>query len=144
MRRVFLIAILMFANALHAGETSLRADLERLAHERIYFGHQSVGANILDGLKELSAEAGVPLRVVETARAASLGAAGVGHVFVAQNGDPLRKLDSFKAALGHGSHADIALLKFCYVDISADTDARELFKHYRETIEKLRASNPST
>src|SRR5215213_2687233 len=112
MRRVFLIAILMFANALHAAEPSLRADLERLAHERIYFGHQSVGANVLDGLKELSASAGVALRIVEAPHAAALQGTGIGHVFVAENGDPLRKLKSFQTALGEGSHADIALLKF--------------------------------
>jgi hypothetical protein len=134
----------MCANALHAAETSLRADLERLAHERIYFGHQSVGANVLDGLKELSASVGVPLPIVETPRAAALEGTGIGHVFVAENGDPLRKLKSFKSALGEGSQADIALLKFCYVDIDAHTDAKGLFEHYRRTLDELRASNPRT
>ena len=119
-------------------------DLELVAHSRIYFGHQSVGANILEGLKELSAAAGVALPIVEAPRAAAWPGTGLGHVFVAENGNPLRKLASFKAALGEGSPVDVALLKFCYVDITADTDAGALFAEYGKTIDTLRARNPRT
>ncbi len=34
-----------------------------LPRERIYFGHQSVGANLLQGVAELAAEEGVPIRI---------------------------------------------------------------------------------
>src|SRR3989454_12732065 len=83
------------------------------AEPRIYFGHQSVGANILQGVKEL----GVSLSIKDE--------------FLAENGEPLRKLQNFKAAVGEGSRFDIALVKFCYVDVNADTDARALFERYR-------------
>src|SRR4051794_9746643 len=143
MRRVLLAALtLMISNALHAG--TLTDDLKLLAHERIYFGHQSVGKNVLDGLQELSVAAGVPLRIAELPRAADLDGPGVGHLFVPENGDPLRKLAEFKRALGTGSQADVALVKFCYVDINADTDMRALFDAYRETVDELRAKNPRT
>jgi lysophospholipase L1-like esterase len=39
---------------------------------------------------------------------------------------------------------DIALVKFCYVDVDADTDPRGLFERYRATIAELRAKNPRT
>jgi hypothetical protein len=39
---------------------------------------------------------------------------------------------------------DIALVKFCYVDFDAHTDAKALFAHYRATIDDLRARNPGT
>jgi hypothetical protein len=143
MRRVLLAALtLMISNALHAG--TLTDDLKLLAHERIYFGHQSVGKNVLDGLQELSVAAGVPLRIAELPRAADLDGPGVGHLFVPENGDPLRKLAEFKRALGTGSQADIALVKFCYVDIDAHTDMRALFDEYRQTIDELRKANPRT
>lgn len=143
MVRVFMAAIaLMLSSALHAA--SLRDDLNTLAHERVYFGHQSVGKNILDGLKELSEAQGVPLNIAEVPRAGSLQGPGIGHVFVPENGDPLRKLANFKLALGEGSQADLALVKFCYVDIKADTDMRALFDAYRQTIDELRAKNPRT
>src|SRR3954467_9059393 len=82
MRRVLLAALtLMISNALHAG--TLTDDLKLLAHERIFFGHQSVGKNVLDGLQELSVAAGVPLRIAQLPRAADLDGPGGGAFFVA-------------------------------------------------------------
>jgi hypothetical protein len=104
----------------------LASSFPAAAEPRIYFGHQSVGANILQGVKEL----GVPLSIKDE--------------FLAENGDPLRKLQNFKAAVGEGSRFDIALVKFCYVDVNAETDARALFERYRATIDELRAKNPRT
>jgi len=39
---------------------------------------------------------------------------------------------------------DIALVKFCFVDINKDTDVRNLFARYRATIDGLKARNPGT
>src|SRR4051812_7458526 len=129
MLRLTLMAVLLAASTvLHAAD--LRADLQRLSHQRIYFGHQSVGANILQGVKELSTAAGVPVFIKDE--------------FVPENGDPERKLDSFRKSLGTGSRYDVALVKFCYVDINADTDAATLFDRYRIALNELRAKNPRT
>ena len=127
----------------HPADPGLRADLDRVARERIYFGHQSVGANLLQGIRELAGEAGVPVRIVRADQASEVPAATFGHTFVAENGHPFRKLESFRAALGSAS-VDIALVKFCYVDIRADTDVKALFERYRETIAGLRRANPRT
>lgn len=132
------------ATMAHAADEALRADLTLLASKRIYFAHQSVGGNLLDGVAMLSREAGVPVRIVETPRAAGLAPGTLGHFFVPENGAPLHKLANFEKALGSGSAADIALVKFCYVDIDAATDAAALFAHYQETIAELRARNPRT
>lgn len=118
------------SNAVHAADPVLHASLQRVAHERVFFGHQSVGAQILQGVKELSAQEGVPVFIQDR--------------FVPENGDPLRKLESFKAFVGTGSQYDVALVKFCYVDINANTDAAALFDQYRRTINELRARNPRT
>lgn len=126
-----------------AADPALRADLERVARERIYFGHQSVGANLLQGVGELASQAGVPVRIVRADRASDVPPASFGHTFVAENGQPLRKLESFRAALGT-TPVDIALLKFCYVDIGADTDAKALFARYRDTMAELRKAHPGT
>lgn len=123
-------ALLASSSALHAADPALRADLQRMAQERIYFAHQSVGANILQGVKELSARAGVPVFVKDE--------------FVPENGDPLRKLENFRHSVGTGSRYDIALVKFCYVDIDADTDVAALFDQYRMVMSELRAKNPRT
>ena len=108
----------------------LASSFSAAAEPRVYFGHQSVGANILQGVKELGPTTGLRLSIKDE--------------FLAENGDPLRKLQNFKAAVGEDSRYDIALVKFCYVDVNADTDVRALFERYRATIAEIRAKNPRT
>lgn len=128
-----------------AADAALRAELERLAQRRIYFGHQSVGNNLLDGIRQLAQEAGVPLRIGEVRTATELKPGTFGHTFVAENGAPLRKLRSFEQAMGSRPAAvDIAFVKFCYSDIDASTDAKALFARYRATIDGLRTKHPGT
>jgi hypothetical protein len=58
---------------------------------------------------------------------------------------PLKKLKSFAQVMGQSRTApDIALMKFCFVDFTADTDVKALFASYRATIESLRAQHPGT
>lgn len=126
-------------------DANLRAELDRVAQRRIYFGHQSVGSNLLDGVKQLAEKAGVPVRVAESQTASGVPPATFGHTAVAKNGDPLLKLRSFEQAMGQQpAGLDIALVKFCYVDIWADTDPKALFARYRATMDTLRASHPGT
>jgi lysophospholipase L1-like esterase len=132
------------ASAAGPSDESLRSDLEAVSRLRVFFGHQSVGANVLDGLSELSASAGVPLRVVEVAGAKDLVGPGIGHELVGENGDPRSKLAAFERALPAGSSVDVALLKFCYVDIGAGTDAAQLFAEYQEIAKAVRSRNPGT
>lgn len=120
------------------------SELQLLAGKRIYFGHQSVGSNLLDGVKTLAAENAVAIPIDEVPQASRIRGGGFSHLFVAENGDPLRKLRSFEAALGEGAQVDVALLKFCYVDVKAGTDAEALFARYRAAMETMRARNPRT
>src|SRR5438067_7902468 len=144
MRLAIMATLFALATAASASDEALHADLALLATKRIYFAHQSVGANILQGVAELAQRAGVPLHIVQAPRAAAVPAAAFGHFFVPKNGAPLEKLTNFEAALGAGSGIDIALIKFCYVDIDAGTDAGALFARYQATIAELRAENPRT
>jgi hypothetical protein len=130
-----------------AGDPQLRADLESMGRHRIYFGHQSVGWNLVDGLKQLSARAGVPIRWVEVeAGPLAVPAGAFGHGPVEENGNPERKLESFARVLGSGtaSAVDVALVKFCYVDFRSDTDAPRLFARYQSTVADLARRHPGT
>lgn len=140
---VLLMAALacIFSTSVAAADSALRTDLERVARQRIYFGHQSVGANLLEGVEELAAEAGVPIRILRAERASDVPPATLGHTFVARNGKPLEKLQNFRRALG-AAPVDLALVKFCYVDIQADTDVEALFSRYRQTLDELKRSHP--
>jgi hypothetical protein len=147
MGSIFAVLALGSASVSHASDSdpTLRADLERIAQRRIFFGHQSVGVNLLDGVKQLAMTAGVPVQVVEVTSASGVKPATLGHTFVASNGDPLKKLRSFEQAMGQQpTGLDIALVKFCFVDINKDTDVKDLFAHYHATIDDLRAKNPGT
>lgn len=126
-------------------DARLRADLERVAQRRIFFGHQSVGENLLDGVKQLATTAGVPVRVAEVKTANGVGPATLGHAFVAENRKPLQKLQAFEQAMGQQpTGLDVAFVKFCYLDIIAETDAKALFTRYRATVDGLRAKNLGT
>ena len=126
-------------------DAALRTDLRQIGTQRIFFAHQSVGMNLLDGLRQLSGAADVVIRIEPAVNAGSVPQQSLGHAFIAQNGKPLLKLGDFRRALESKPNAvDIALLKFCYLDFAMDTDVKALFEHYRETISALQKINPRT
>jgi hypothetical protein len=115
----------------------------RLGTRRIWFGHQSVGGNIMDGVAELvRSEPKLGLRVLEGPTPD--GSPAFTHGLVGRNGDPGLKTDDFARALeaGAGSHLDVAFHKYCYVDIVDTTDVERVFAHYRDTMARLRGEFP--
>jgi hypothetical protein len=126
-------------------DSTLRAELERLGQRRIFFGHQSVGTNLLDGIAQLAAESGVSLRIVLAHTAGNVERATFGHTFLAENGKPMLKFQSFEQAMGpRDAGIDVAFMKLCYVDFGADTDAAVLFARYQAMIDRLRKTSPGT
>ena len=111
-----------------------------VAQRRVFFGHQSVGANVLEGLAEVT---GGRVRVVESRDAAAFETPGVVHAFLGQNEAPLTKVADFEKAMDAvGGRADVALYKFCYVDFDATTDVDALFEAYRGSLERVAAKFP--
>jgi hypothetical protein len=132
-----------WAAAGNAPDVKLQADLQRVAHQRIYFGHQSVGGNLLQGVQELAAQSGVPIHIVEATKANEVGQNTIGHTFISENRNPLGKLQAFDQAMGVGpSGLNIAFMKFCYLDIDPQTDVKALFAKYRATVDGIRLRNP--
>lgn len=125
---------------------AVRQQLEQIARRRIFFGHQSVGDNLLEGLAEVSREAGATLRVVESAAPDALDQPGLAHQKIGQNEQPDTKIAQFGSAMegGLGAKAEIALYKFCYIDFGPDRDAADLFARYRAAHQALRAKYPGT
>lgn len=142
-RAVVLVLAAAIAPASRASEVDVRAQLQSLAGRGVFFGHQSVGMNLIDGLRELSAEQGVPLNVVEANGPLDAPAGTFAHSYVPENGDPMRKLRSFAQALDSAkTEPAVAMMKFCFVDFHPDTDARALFAAYQETLAGLKARHP--
>jgi hypothetical protein len=123
------------------------ADLAELARARVYFGHQSVGGNVLDGLSALAAERGVPLRITEAPAGVDDGAPGIVHQKVGRNAEPATKCDAFGGFLtgaGRAARFDAAVLKFCYADLGDRTDVtpEQLFELYKKTAASVRSVRP--
>jgi len=122
------------------------ADLEVVSQGRIFFGHQSVGANLIAGLGMISEDAGIPLRISESNGGPPSDGGTVAHAAVGVNGEPETKIDEFVALIdaGIGGSVDVALLKFCYVDVTAATDIDALLASYTEMVETLQARYPGS
>jgi hypothetical protein len=117
--------------------------LESLSGKKIFFGHQSVGWNIIDGLKDIAREKGrAGFNFVETRTPGD--APGLYHAAIGQNGDPLGKIKDFEAIMrgGMGDKVDIALMKLCYVDFDGKTNAQGIFEAYASELSKLEAEYP--
>lgn len=123
----------------------LEEDLRLVRGKRIYFGHQSVGADIVDGLKDLSsASNGNGWNIVAFPDSPIVPGPFLAHSFVGKNGDPEGKCDAFSAHVEKllADSVDIAILKFCYADIRHDRDIDRMFDYYRQTMDTLKQKFP--
>ena len=110
-----------------------------LAAKRMYFGHQSVGGNIVEGIAGvLAAHPEIPLRVVEASTLDSSNAPGLYHARIGQNGDPASKTVAFDTIVNRGAPA-VAMLKYCYVDVDGRSNPDSLFAAYERTVMSLRS-----
>jgi hypothetical protein len=121
-------------------------DLTTVAHARVFFGHQSVGMNMLNAVPGIYADHGVSAPPIEqrSAEAASNGGF-IAHQFIGENTKPLLKIEDFNRTMrdGMGRRVDIALMKFCSLDITSSTDVDAIFARYRDTMAALERDFPS-
>jgi hypothetical protein len=138
------LAALAASGARASDDTLLRAELLAVARLSIFFGHQSVGMNLLDGVSRIAAREGIQLQFKDVTASPAVARGTLSHAFVPENGNPEMKLRSFSGHLAalSATPPDVALVKFCYVDFDAGTDAAVLFARYRETLADLRVRNP--
>ena len=126
----------------------LTSALATVRRGRILFLHQSVGANILAGIRRLDEEAPEPGRL----RIGSLedGIRSAGPMLIdligGRNGEPKSKVDFFASVIRDQPRLalDLAFMKLCYVDFNPRTDADELFGYYRKTLEALKRERGAT
>ncbi len=125
---------------------AVAADLQALGGARILLGHQSVGRNILAGVAALAAETGADLRIVEIDVLPPDPRPGLFHAPIGANGDPDSKCQMFQRLLERPERPayDLAMMKFCYVDLGRDTplEAQAMLERYAATIGALRLARP--
>ena len=122
------------------------SEWQALSNRRVLFAHQSVGQNILEGVASLAGQAGVQLPVTKLQESGATNGAGIVHFFVGQNEDPASKLKDFAKTLeeGKAKAADVALVKFCYIDFKENSNAKALAEQYSSTLDRLSQQCPNT
>ncbi len=118
---------------------------QKLAEKNLYFGHQSVGFNILDGITDIMVEnPQIKLNIVKTQEAADFSVPLFAHSAIGQNASPQSKIDAFAEILknGIGEKTDVAFLKFCYLDVNTGTAVENVFEQYKNRLSDLHKQFP--
>ena len=118
---------------------------EKLSEQTIYFGHQSVGNNIIDGIKDVSKKIpSLNLNILELSEGRGLKNGVFVHSRIGANSDYNLKINDFLKVLdsGVGEKADIVALKFCYLDVQSSTDISKMFETYRTAMETVHNKFP--
>lgn len=126
-------------------DASAAEDLRKLARLRVYFGHQSVGENIVAGLEDLKRKTGVEELVVARLEPGAVPAGPAFlHSAVGQNRAPDSKFDAFLSLMDGplAGKVDVAFVKLCYVDIDRDTDVDAVFARYAALVETMKSKHP--
>lgn len=106
---------------------------------RIFFGHQSVGRDLLTGIAAVAPG----LRIVPIDGVAVEGGVLI-ETSVGQNQHPETKDRAFLDALSRTGPLDLALYKYCYIDVDPQTDPDRLFDAYARTLDEARARGVRT
>jgi hypothetical protein len=138
--------------------TTISAALSVLSAKRIVFAHASVGGNIMAGVQTLLGANGSPKPSIvdlgfPTPSPGPLTAGKIGEVgWYDLNTHPWSKVSAFQAYMnsdGLGAVADIAMMKFCFIDFDAGADsvetsarAAQLFSAYQAMVSAVQAAHP--
>lgn len=121
---------------------------ENLSKKKIFFGHQSVGFNIIDGIKDLQEEhpGKIDLSIMETTDLGNADKGLLAHARVGRNKEPISKINAFESYMkqNKANELDMAFFKFCYVDVHSETDIHAVFKKYQDTMQVLEEAYPQT
>jgi len=116
-----------------------------LESKKVFFGHQSVGDDITQGIRDLFvADPRLKLNIVDSADPESVAGPAFVESHIGKNRDPQSKNEAFAAILakGMGAQGGIAMYKYCYVDIDASTSIHEMFERYRMAVGVLKQKYP--
>jgi hypothetical protein len=111
----------------------------------IFFGHQSVGDNIMQGVRDLMArDQRLKLNIVDSDSPETVSGPAFIESHIGENQKPQSKDKAFRTIMekGIGLKGGIAMYKYCYVDIDSSTVVRQMFENYREGIAGLKQLYP--
>ena len=123
--------------------------LHALSKKKIFFGHQSVGENIINGISIILnnyPDINFNILKIDSDKQLPREKSFFAHSRIGVNQNPKSKIDAFFHLMSKGmaQHVDIAFFKFCYVDIHQGTPIKNLFTHYEKSMKKLSEQHPDT
>lgn len=114
-------------------------DFQTLSTQRILFGHQSVGRNILSGIDILKKKQDSDnLRIVEPEQIDGIEGGYFAHFNIGENTQPLSKFSDFEGKVAsYAENIDFALFKLCYIDLDRNSDVDHIFEQYELLMTRL-------
>jgi hypothetical protein len=122
------------------------AELNTVDRTRVFFGHQSVGENVLSGVPAVYASQDLEAPPIERGGTQPGPAGGfISHELIGENDKPLLKIEDFDKIMrgGMADRVDVAMMKLCYIDITSSTDVDAVFARYRDTVRALQRDYPN-
>ncbi|WP_321371039.1 hypothetical protein [uncultured Desulfuromusa sp.] len=118
--------------------------VDSLMQKRIFFGHQSVGENILHGVELYDGKLTLAIDHIKDKPVKEYADTGILHRRVGRNNYPETKIDEFVKVIDEElqGKVDIAFLKLCYVDITSDRDIHALLSYYKKNMDYLKEKYP--
>lgn len=133
-------------NPMKGIETINRTQWDKLGNKKIYFGHQSVGYDLIDGVESiLKKNPDIKINIIEGSNLGLFENPVFAHSKNGLNGDPKSKIDAFYKIVdeGLGEKVDIAGFKFCYADFNKNTDINNVFEYYKLKMNKISQKYPN-
>ncbi|HWE42562.1 MAG TPA: hypothetical protein VG432_08650 [Gemmatimonadaceae bacterium] len=128
-----------------AAAVGVQADLAQVAAQHVYYGHQSIGRNILDGVRVLgSATGSPPVKVIASRQLGDAQAPALVEFTIGENGDPDSKTRDFAAVLAtsRSTVPGTALFEYCFLDVTPATDIDRMFAAHREAVRAMKVRHP--
>lgn len=127
--------------------TAVKGQIATASEVKVFFNHQSVGADIISGVESLvrrSETGDKSWTVVKLTQGPWPAEPGLWHATLGENEKPKTKIDAFAEALRQwpGDKPQIAMLKLCFVDVTDTTDVPDLIGYYQGTIGRLKSEFP--
>lgn len=121
---------------------------QKLAQKKVFFGHQSIGDNIIAGIEDImKTNPSIKMNIIQLKESPRTNSGSLIHDGdIGENGLPEKKIEHFTTVLNDRlpNEVDIAFMKFCFLDINAKTDLDKVLTTYSDNIRMLQVENPKT
>jgi hypothetical protein len=121
------------------------SQVSKLAQKKIFFGHQSVGNDVVQGIRDLMVqEPRLKLNIVTSTDPQLVQGPALIESPIGANRDAQSKDAAFTAIVekGFGDQGGIAFYKYCYVDVDSATDVPRMFERYRRVTAAIGTKYP--